>query len=76
MFQTIFLGCQHIFFAYFRYTNRSETINTFDEYIFESINTFDEYIFFQWSPEKEKGTFLSSYLGGTFGTVVTYPMCG
>ena len=31
----------------------------------------------KWSPEKEKGKFVSfSYLGGTFGSVVTFPLCG
>ena len=31
----------------------------------------------RWSPESEKGTFVSfSYLGGTFGSVITFPLCG
>ena len=31
----------------------------------------------KWSPEAEKGKFVSfSYLGGTFGSVVTFPLCG
>ena len=31
----------------------------------------------KWSPEPEKGRFVSfSYLGGTFGSVVTFPLCG
>ena len=31
----------------------------------------------KWSPEKEKGKFVSfSYLGGAFGSVVIFPLCG
>ena len=31
----------------------------------------------RWSPQSEKGTFVSfSYLGGTFGSVITFPLCG
>jgi len=31
----------------------------------------------RWVPESEKGRFVSfSYLGGTFGAVVTFPLCG
>ena len=34
-------------------------------------------LYFRWSPESEKGTFVSfSYLGGTFGSVITFPLCG
>ena len=31
----------------------------------------------KWVPDQEKGKFVSfSYLGGTFGSVVTFPLCG
>lgn len=31
----------------------------------------------KWSPENERGRFVAfSYLGGTFGSVVTFPLCG
>ena len=31
----------------------------------------------RWVPESEKGRFVSfAYLGGSFGSVVTFPLCG
>merc|ERR1712235_236198 len=31
----------------------------------------------KWTPTSEKGLFVSiAYMGATFGTVITYPMCG
>ena len=31
----------------------------------------------QWVPEKEKSAFVSfAYVGGTFGSIITNPMCG
>lgn len=30
----------------------------------------------KWAPPNEKGKFVSAVLGGTFGTVVTWPLCG
>ncbi|XP_030238876.1 sialin isoform X1 [Drosophila navojoa] len=30
----------------------------------------------KWSPPDEKGKFVASLMGGTFGTVITWPLCG
>ncbi|KAH8355069.1 hypothetical protein KR093_004851, partial [Drosophila rubida] len=30
----------------------------------------------KWSPPDEKGKFVASLMGGTFGTVITWPICG
>lgn len=30
----------------------------------------------KWSPPEEKGKFVASLMGGTFGTVITWPLCG
>lgn len=30
----------------------------------------------KWAPPVERGKFISTLLGGTFGTVITWPMCG
>lgn len=30
----------------------------------------------KWSPPEEKGKFVASLMGGTFGTVITWPICG
>ncbi|ALC41364.1 CG9864 [Drosophila busckii] len=30
----------------------------------------------KWSPPDEKGKFLAALMGGTFGTVITWPLCG
>ncbi|CAD7089584.1 unnamed protein product [Hermetia illucens] len=30
----------------------------------------------KWAPPDEKGKFVSALMGGTFGTVVTWPLCG
>lgn len=30
----------------------------------------------KWAPPDEKGKFVSSLMGGTFGTVITWPLCG
>lgn len=30
----------------------------------------------KWAPPEEKGKFIAMLLGGTFGTVITWPLCG
>ena len=57
-------------------TNRSDMNFFTDSNHFHSAR-FTEKSQFRWSPESEKGTFVSfSYLGGTFGSVITFPLCG
>ena len=44
-----------------------------EAFAFPSLN----HMLSQWVPEKEKYAFLSfAFVGGTFGSIITNPMCG